>query len=77
MGDYVLCAGLCDYSGDGVEAEEMTKQEFWEMIGNIFEIYEVKCIHCPACGDDDCATSCEQVLKSVYERLERESNEET
>lgn len=67
-----MCAGLCDYSGDGVEAEEM--------IGNIFEIYEVKCIHCPACGDDDCgddacATSCEQVLKNVYERLERESND--
>ena len=56
----------------------MTRQEFWEMIGNILEIYDVNCTHCPArgaCSDDACDTSCEQALKNVYERLEREENE--
>ena len=53
----------------------MTKQEFWKMLGYVFEHCDITCVNCPACGDEACATSCEQALKSVYERLERESND--
>lgn len=52
----------------------MTKQEFWKMLGYVFEHYDITCANCPACGEEACATSCEQALKNVYERLERESN---
>ena len=50
----------------------MTKQEFWKMIGYVFETYDIPCTDCPACGDNACAKSCEQALKSVHEQLERE-----
>ncbi len=53
----------------------MTKQEFLAKLGYVFETYDIPCADCPACGDDACATSCERALKSVFERLERESNE--
>jgi hypothetical protein len=54
----------------------MTKQEFLKMLGYIFEHYDITCADCPACGNKDCATSCEQALKNVYEQLEGESNDD-
>jgi hypothetical protein len=54
----------------------MTKQEFWKMLGYVFENYDITCANCPACGNKVCAISCEQALKNVYEQLERESNDD-
>jgi hypothetical protein len=48
----------------------MTKQEFWKMLGYVFETFDITYANCPACGNKDCAISCEQALKNVYEQLE-------
>jgi phage gp36-like protein len=54
----------------------MTKQEFWEKLGYILEYYEIPCERCPAIYTVECCKSCEYALKAMYERLEREGNDD-
>lgn len=58
------------YENGLLGARKMTKQEFWKMVGYVFETHDIPCADCPARGNKACATSCEQALKSVYEQLE-------
>ena len=55
----------------------MTKQEFWEKLGYIFENYDIPCYKCPANTEPMCCKSCELALRSVYMRLEREKYEKS
>jgi len=54
----------------------MTKQEFWEKLGYILENYDIPCYKCPANTEPMCCKSCELALRSVYMRLECESNDD-
>jgi hypothetical protein len=51
----------------------MTKQEFWKMIGYVFENYNITCANCPACGDKvyDCADG----LMMLHKKLESEERQ--
>lgn len=78
--DFILHTCLRDFIGLGMEAEEMTKQEFWEMIAENMTDYDCEAV-CPVkqYGVEneepllcDSFGDCADALRELALRLERE-----